>query len=100
MKKIVVFVLVLLMVGLTYFAKNKEIPLFNLNSITKVCFVVDENEEVSGETVECGTKKFVYMNLEEARKEVENIKFIWKKHARKWKTLNLTPFNSILPRKI
>lgn len=75
MKKIVVFVLVLLMVGLTYFAKNKEIPLFDLDSITKVCFVVDENEEVSGETVECGRKKFVYMNLEEARKEVENIKF-------------------------
>ena len=75
MKKIVVFVLVLLMVGLTYFAKNKEIPLFDLDSITKVCFVVDESEEVSGETVECGTKKFVYMNLEEARKEVENIKF-------------------------
>lgn len=75
MKKIVAFVLVLLMVGLTYFAKNKEIPLFNLNSITKVCFVVDENEKILGDITQCGTKKFVYMSLDEAREKVGKIKF-------------------------
>lgn len=75
MKKIIVFVLVLFMVGLSYFAKNKEIPLFNLDSATKVCFVVDENEKILGDITQCGTKKFVYMSLAEAREEVGKIKF-------------------------
>lgn len=63
------------MVGLSYFAKNKELPLFYLDSTKEVCLVVDNSVSLSGESVDCGSKKFVYMSKEEALEAVSNTNF-------------------------
>lgn len=70
MKKLIVFMVLVLFVTLTAFVKNKENPLFDCDNVEKVC-VITENSGASGENViDCGNKDFVYLSKEDGKKFV------------------------------
>ncbi len=73
MKKLVVFILIIISVFLTTFVKDKLNPLFACANVYEVCLVVDNNA-ITGDVIKCGNKDFVYLNKEEGLEKVKQCK--------------------------
>lgn len=69
MKKIIVFIFILVSITLTMFVKDKQNPLFKCENVYQVCMVVD-NGKLVGEVLKCGNKDFVYLSKEDAFKSI------------------------------
>lgn len=73
MKKILVFVFIALMIGLSYFAKDTYNPLFTLAETYKVCLIVKDDGLNEGEIISCGDVDFVYCTKEEGLNMVKKV---------------------------
>ena len=73
MKKLIVFMMIVLMVSLTYFVKNDYNPLFAYAGTTKVCLVVKDGALSEGEIVDSGNVDFVYLSKEAGLNAVSKV---------------------------
>lgn len=73
MKKLIVFLLIIVFISITSFVKNSQNPLFYFNDVNRVCLVVDAGS-LDGEVINCGNKDFVYYSKEDALEKINNSK--------------------------
>ena len=73
MKKILVFIFIALIIGVSYFVKNTYNPLFTLAETYKVCLIVKGDSLKKGEITSCGDVDFVYLTKEEGLDAVKKI---------------------------
>lgn len=72
MKKMLVFVLILVFLCLTSLVKFEENPLWKFDNIGKVCFVSAENYQSDEiESVKCGDKFFNFCSLKTAKERIK-----------------------------
>lgn len=75
MKKLVIFILILVCTVSSLFVKNDINPIFNLSNVEKVCIVSASNLQYGEdiESVACGDKYFNYCSLEIAKTKIKEI---------------------------
>ncbi len=75
MKKLIVFVLLAICLGVTFEFKNAKMPIFSLPA-QEVCFVDDSSyaEKFDVETVQCGDLIFNFCSLNQASKNIDKVK--------------------------
>lgn len=97
MKKLLSFILILIMGCLTYFVKNSENPLFKCSGVSKVCVITEEFDDEVADVVECGNKKFIFCSKEEGKElvkklQIDGLQFYFENYSLEnlQKNLNLT----------
>ena len=73
MKKIFVFVFIVLIIGVTYFVKNSYNPLFTLAETYRGCLIVKNGSLNEGEIISCGDVDFVYLTKEEGLNSIKKV---------------------------
>lgn len=75
MKKLLVFIMLLICLCVTFAFKNVKNPLWNMVGVDRVCLISSENYEKSldVEAVNCGDLVFNFCTLEVARENISNI---------------------------
>ena len=73
MKRLLVFIVIVIFISLTCFVKNSSNPLFTLAETDRVCLIVEDGSLSEGEIIDSGSVDFVYMSKEEALKATKNV---------------------------
>ncbi len=73
MKRVIVFVFLILCLVMTNLGKLQRNPLFAIDGVEKVCFISGDSFDAYGvETVKCGELAFNFCSVETARKNLRN----------------------------
>ena len=73
MKKLVVYLLILVCFGGLFSVKTENNPLFSLEKVESVCFVSSEKSD-GCDVVCCGDMFFNYCSVEQAKEKIDEIK--------------------------